>query len=93
MDYWKVTWHHDFVEDPVVFFSEIGSDGYETRKIQQYRDGRLLKADQFHETGEIGLSEIPVGSIEDVVAQAEFSATVITSEEFQAIWDQAAWSR
>ncbi|RLU90391.1 hypothetical protein CTZ27_20870 [Streptomyces griseocarneus] len=93
MKYWKVEWHHDFVEEPVVFFSEIGRDGYETRKVQSYRDGRLIKADASHESGEIGLGEIPVGDIEDVDAQEEFSAVVITRTEFWGIWEKAVWPR
>ncbi len=89
VDYWKVHWLHDFDVEPVTLFSEIGEDGYEVRKIQRYRDGRLLKADSSHETGEIGLSEIPVGPIEAVAAQPEFSAFVISRDEFEDVWNRA----
>ncbi len=75
-----------------MLFSEIGEDGYETRKIQGYRDGRLLRADDLHETSEVGLSEIPVGNIEDVAAQADFSANVILRAEFEDVWNRASWS-
>lgn len=88
MQYWKVIWHHDFEDEPVVFFSEIGDDGYETRKVQEYRDGRLLRTNGDHETAEIGLSEIPVGKIEDVAAQPEFSAFVISAAEFEDAWNR-----
>ncbi|MFE7115102.1 DUF6881 domain-containing protein [Streptomyces sp. NPDC057654] len=91
MEYWKVLWHHDLAEEPVTFFSEIGADGYEVRKVQGYRDGRLLRADHWRESGTIGLSEVPVGLIEDVQAQAEFSATVIHKAEFVAVWERASW--
>ncbi|WP_155055603.1 DUF6881 domain-containing protein [Streptomyces blattellae] len=89
MQYWKVIWHHDFEEESVVFFSEIGEDGYETRKVQEYRDGRLLYTDGSNDNTAIGLSEIPVGDIEDVAAQPEFSAFVITEAEFEAAWNRA----
>ncbi|MGW5604882.1 DUF6881 domain-containing protein [Streptomyces sp. NPDC003753] len=89
MRYWKVIWHHDFEKEPVVFFSEIGDDGYETRKVQEYRDGRILCTDGTDETAEIGLSEIPVGRIEDVAAQAEFSAFIISAADFEAAWNRA----
>jgi hypothetical protein len=92
VEYWKVEWHHDFAEDPVLFVSEIAPDGYEVRKVQGYRDGRLLKADAEHETAGIALSEVPVGSIEEVTAQAEFSAWVIRREEFSGYWDRACWA-
>ena len=92
MEYWKVHWLHDFEVEPVTLLSEIGEDGYEVRKIQQYRDGRLLKADSHHETAEIGLSEIPVGQIENVAAQPEFSAFVISRDEFEDVWSRAHFS-
>jgi hypothetical protein len=93
MEYWKVEWHHDHAEEPVVLYSELGADRYETRKVQRYRDGRLLRADAEHETGQIGLSEIPLGPIEEVAAQAEFSASLISRNEFEEAWREAQWSR
>jgi hypothetical protein len=92
MEYWKVRWHHDFTEEPVTIWNEIGFDGYEVRKIQEFRDGRLLKADEQHETGEIGLSEVPVGDLNEVAAQSDFSAVAITSKEFEIEWTRASWS-
>ncbi|MEU6594293.1 hypothetical protein ABZ923_34675 [Streptomyces sp. NPDC046881] len=62
------------------------------RKIQAYRDGRVLKDDKFHESAEIGLSEVPVGSIDDVASQPEFSASSISPEEFKRGWRTASWS-
>ncbi|MFG2399428.1 DUF6881 domain-containing protein [Streptomyces lydicus] len=90
MKYWKVIWHHEFKDEPIVLFSEIGEDGYETRKVQEYRDGRRLRTDGTDETREIGLSEIPVGDIEDVAAQPEFSASVISLADFEVAWNQSA---
>lgn len=58
-----------------------------------YRDGRLLKADEAHEGAPIGLSEIPVGDIADVAAQAEFSAWVISESDFYEVWARASWPR
>ncbi|MFE2161921.1 DUF6881 domain-containing protein [Streptomyces lydicus] len=89
IQHWKVSWHHDFAEEPVTLFSKIGEDGYETHKVQEYRDGRLLRTDGSAETADIGLSEAPVGCIEDVSAQPEFSASVITEGEFEAVWSAA----
>ncbi|MGD6753982.1 DUF6881 domain-containing protein [Streptomyces sp. BH105] len=93
MQYWQVDWLHDFQSEPIRFYSEIGPDGYEIRKVQQYRDGRRLKSDALHETGEIGLSEIPVGTLEEVASQPEFSAFDVTREEFEKQWSAASWSK
>ncbi|MFJ9713389.1 DUF6881 domain-containing protein [Streptomyces sp. NPDC101234] len=30
---------HDFQSEPIRFCSEIGDDGYEVRKVQEFRDG------------------------------------------------------
>ncbi|MFJ6607067.1 DUF6881 domain-containing protein [Streptomyces lydicus] len=89
MRYWKVIWHHDFEEEPVTLFSEIDEEGYETRKVQEYRDQRLLRTDGSDETAEIGLSEGPVGKFEDVAAQPEFSAFALTEGDFEAVWRAA----
>lgn len=92
MDYWEVHWLHDFEAEPVAFFSAIGEDGYEVRKVQEYRDGRRLRTDAQHESGDVWLSEIPVGSINDVQSQPEFTARTITQDEFEEVWRQASWA-
>ncbi|MGW5336629.1 DUF6881 domain-containing protein [Streptomyces bauhiniae] len=92
MEYWKVDWLHDFDDEPTRLYSEVGNDGYEIRKIQRYRDGRILKADEAHEAANIGLSEIPVGSIEDVASQPDFAACLIGREEFEEAWRNSAWA-
>jgi hypothetical protein len=66
----KVTWEHDFADDPVLYLSEFGGDGYETRKVQFYRDGRSEWADESHETANVGLSEIPFPSLEEISSQS-----------------------
>ncbi|WP_349017341.1 DUF6881 domain-containing protein [Streptomyces solicavernae] len=84
---------HDFSEEPTVVYCEVGDDGYETRKVQEYRDGLALKAkaDAQHESGRIGLSDIPVGSIDDVAAQSEFSTFLIEPDDFEGVWRGARW--
>ncbi|WP_330288090.1 DUF6881 domain-containing protein [Streptomyces sp. NBC_00576] len=91
MEYWKVDWLHDFQFEATRIYNEIGDDGYEVRKVYQYRDGRNLKADEVHESDEIGLGTTPVGPIEDVVAQSEFEAVVIARQEFETEWQSASW--
>ncbi|MFF4392662.1 DUF6881 domain-containing protein [Streptomyces sp. NPDC001552] len=92
MKYWQVNWLHDTPEDPVTIYSEIGEDGYETRKVHVYLDGSMLRADEHHESREIGLGEIPVGDIADVAAQPEFQAKVVTQAVFESVWEKSSWS-
>ncbi len=91
MEYWHVDWLHDAPEDPVSIYSEIGDDGYETRKVHVYRNGRTIRSDDQYESREIGLSEIPVGSIADVAAQPDFRAMLIDRAKFESMWEAASW--
>ncbi|MFD7920617.1 DUF6881 domain-containing protein [Streptomyces sp. NPDC059740] len=86
MQYWKVLWHHEFTEEPIAIYSEIGEDGYETRKVERFRDGRWGWASEHASSAPTELGEIPLGSIEDFQNEPEFSAFVITEEEFEAVW-------
>lgn len=89
MRYVKVAWVHEFADDPVLYLSELGDDGYETRKVQFYRDGRSEWADESFETATVGLSEIPFPPLEEISSQPEFTAQVITPEEFEHAWNEA----
>lgn len=86
MRYVKVAWHHDFPDEPVLFFSELGEDGYEIRKVQVFRDGRSEWADESHETASVGLSEIPFPPVEEISSQEEFDAEEISADEFEGVW-------
>jgi hypothetical protein len=87
--YVKVSWKHDFADDPVLYLSELGDDGYETRKVQFYRDGSSEWADENRETVNAGLSEIPFTSLEEISSQEEFSAELVDAEEFERAWTEA----
>lgn len=85
----RVQWHHSFPEEPVELYSEVDDEGYETRKVQVFRDGRAERADADTETATTGLSEVPIGSIEEIGSQDEFSPSVISVAEFEHMWSQA----
>jgi hypothetical protein len=89
MRYVKVAWTHDFPDDPVLYLSELGDDGYETRKVQVYRDGRSEWADEHHEAAMVSLSEIPFPSVEEISSQPDCRAELMTSEEFERAWNNA----
>ncbi|WP_040785980.1 DUF6881 domain-containing protein [Nocardia pneumoniae] len=89
MRYVKVTWHHDFPDEPIHYFHEVGEDNYETRRVQTYRDGHTEWADETHETPTAGVAEIPIAPIEEITSQPEFDAEEITQEEFEQQWTKA----
>ncbi|MEV6348072.1 hypothetical protein [Actinoplanes sp. NPDC051851] len=89
MWYLRVLWHHDQPGDPVEYFSEVGDDGWEVRRVQRYRDGRLEWADGTRETNSVGLSEAPI-DFDEIALQAEFGAFVISEAEFEQEWSKAS---
>jgi hypothetical protein len=89
MIYMRVEWLHDEPGDPVLLFSEIGEDGYETRKVEVFRDGAMTYADEESSTGQTWLGEAPVPPIEEIAANTEFRPHAITRDEFEEIWDRA----
>ena len=91
--YLRVEWHHEFPEEPVELYSEVGDDGYETRKVCLFRDGRLERADENAETALTGISEVPVGSVEEIASEEELSAKLIDRGEFERLWNQAGLPR
>ncbi|MFL6073300.1 MAG: DUF6881 domain-containing protein [Mycobacteriales bacterium] len=89
MWYLKVHWHHDFADEPVVLYSEVGDDGYEVRKVDVFRDGRLGYADKSRSTGDTVLGEKPILGVDEIAAQDEFSPSVIEAHEFEHVWRRA----
>jgi hypothetical protein len=91
--YLKVEWLHDFGEEPVEIYSEVGDDGYEIRKVEVFCDGRLEYADERHEAGATALSEVPVGTVAEIAAQDEFRPRVISEGDFEEMWTRAGATR
>jgi len=91
--YLRVVWSHDFVDEPVELFSEVGPDGYECRKVERFRDGRIGWADGENEVGGTGLGEMPIASIDEINEQDEFQAATISAEQFGRAWNQAVNTR
>ncbi|MCR6488043.1 hypothetical protein M8542_34980 [Amycolatopsis sp. OK19-0408] len=84
--YLHATWTHDFADEPVEMISEIGPDGYERRKVEYFRDGRVGWADEDHEVGGTGLGVVPVPPLEEINAQPEFTASRVAAAEFERAW-------
>lgn len=90
MRYVKVAWSHDLADEPVLYLSELGEDGYENRKMQFFRDGKVEWADKFHETASVGLAEVAFPlDLREISDQPEFDAAEIAPEEFEREWVKA----
>ena len=75
------------------YYSELDSLRYETRKVEIFKDGRLSYASKRQSTGETELGVVPVPSIAEIMAQAEFDIKTISQQEFEAVWQKAtSWA-
>jgi hypothetical protein len=89
MRYLKVAWHHDLPDEPVWWYAEIGDDGYSTRVVEVYRDGRHDYADAQRSTGSTILAEAPIPDVADLAKPDEFTPAVIDQAEFEQAWRRA----
>ena len=65
MKYYKIEWIHNWNKEyPFCYFIEVGDNFYETKKIEQYKDGRMYYADETMECGTF-LSPEPITDIND----------------------------
>ena len=91
--YQKVGWKRASKGQPVVLYSEVSDQGVETRKVDEYRDGRLDFADASRSSGTTFLSEKAMPSIADIARQPEFTAMEIRQGEFEEVWRRATTDR
>jgi len=87
MEYFTVHWFHSLGnEEPRIFYSEIGDDRYELKKIEVYDDGSFGMARGNFSFGGTELGDQPTPPLEEINGDTEFKAGTITPEEFEAVW-------
>ena len=87
--YIKVKWRHNLKSAPVELYSELDENRYQLRKIEKYRNGQLDFADGSRNSGSIRLDEVPVPPIQEINEDTQFKASLISKEEFEAVWQKA----
>lgn len=87
--YFACEWHHDLPGEPVLLYEELDDQRYETRKVEEYRDGRRLRSDQIQPDRTPTLSWVEVPSLDEIAADPQFTVLPLTPEQFQAVWDAA----
>lgn len=90
-EYIKWYWDHDDKGYPVIFFYEVDPENerYATRMAEVYAD-RTIK--QVIEEGFEFITEAPIPVIEEINAQPEYFAEIITKEEFELIYQQEIYT-
>ncbi|ATB31291.1 DUF6881 domain-containing protein [Melittangium boletus] len=85
MRYSAVRWLHPGQDFPVLLLSEHDDAGWEQRKVDVYRDGRVGFADA-QEAHETQLACVRIPGLDDVAKEMAFDPTVLTREEFEHHW-------
>ena len=87
--YISVDWLHNHAEDPVRLHSEIDDEGWESRKVEEFADGKMEFADSDAQSGttRLGLDRIP--SITEIAEDPQFIPVEISKEEFERLWSMA----
>ena len=81
-----VDWIHDFEEEPIRLVSEIDSDGYETRKLEIFREGKIGFATSTQSSHDTDLSEKPIPSLKEINESPEFVGKEISKQTFNDLW-------
>lgn len=86
MKYIKCKWIHNFQDEPILLFSELDEDRYETRKIEIFRNNEIGYADAVEHSKSTDLGDLPDPPLEEINKSEEFEAVYISKEEFEQIW-------
>ena len=86
MEYLKVSWIHEFDDEPSQLYSELDKSRHETRKIEIYKDDTFGLASTNFEFGGTTLSIEPVPTIEEIKEDPQFLPQIITKNEFEKVW-------
>lgn len=88
MRYIDVEWKHNSKEEPLRLLSEIGTDDYETRKLEFFPDGSVGFAFESEESLDTRLGTAVVPPLEEINSQEEFEGKSISKEQFELLWKE-----
>ena len=86
MRYIDVKWLHDNEKYPIRLVSEIGSDDYEIRKLEFFKDGRCGFASEFEASLGVELGSATVPSLDEINTDCEFDGEEISQSDFERLW-------
>lgn len=67
-----------------MLLSELDNEGYETRKLEFYSNGKVGSASKNLETMGTVLEEKPLPTLDEINSNPEFSAKYISATEFES---------
>jgi Domain of unknown function (DUF6881) len=84
--YLRVKWKHSFSTEPVLLYSELDGERWETRKVEVFTDGRRDFASASETSGNTRLSKEPLPALEEIASDPQFEPVEITRTEFEEVW-------
>jgi hypothetical protein len=83
MRYLFVRWNHDDDEEPFELYSELDDAGWEVRKVERFRDGKLGFAGSKGHCASTRLGDAPIPDLSEIQADPQFDARWIELSEFE----------
>ncbi len=83
-------WLHPYELVPVAIYAEIDDRGFESRKVNEFRDGRLERTDRYAPDLRTSLSQIEVPFPEELANDPEREVVPMTREGFEDVWKRAS---
>jgi hypothetical protein len=90
MKYIDVKWHHSHEDETIRLVSEVGADGFEVRKLEFFRDGRVGFASQESNSDSTRLGVAVMPDLSEINLQQEFTGTSIDAAAFEELWRRYA---
>ena len=89
MAYIKVSWKHNFHDEPVLMYSELDEKRNEIRKVEIYRDGIMGYAQNDVSMNGTFLSKTEIPELSAINKDIQFEGVEIKKDEFDMIWETA----
>jgi hypothetical protein len=88
MEFIKVGWLHSHPDEPILLYSELDKDRWETRKVEVFADGRIGFASETEATPvtKTKLSLEPLPTLDEIALDPQFQPVEISKEEFEKVW-------
>ncbi len=88
MKYTKTLWKHDLDGYPIAHYSKFDDNGNEILRIDVFKTGKILYADQSNQEGidENWLCKITFDEVMQSDLDDELTSTQISQNEFELLW-------
>jgi hypothetical protein len=86
MTYIKARWIHSNADEPILLYSELDQDRWETRKVEVFADGHFGYASPTESAASTRLGEVPIPLLAEIGSDPQFKPVEITRQEFEDVW-------